>query len=166
MISEQEKQKIKYEEIYRKEIQKELSQHASSNINRVLGFLDTQHGLFIASVVVVPIMIWFLSYVQAAYKKHSEEQRQIARIDNEMIYRISNFENRLKGGDVIGFIADIDRHYAYPEFAGMRTQGLLLQLENVICEEKRPEITSARKALISKDQQAIQASLNIRGWRN
>ena len=165
MLSELEKEKIRAEEIYRNELRNDLKEKSENNGNVVLRFLDTQHGLFISSMVVLPFLLWFFAFVQNTYAEYNENKKLIEKIDYEMMYRVSNFENRLQSGDVIGFIEDIDRNYVYPEFSGVGVQGLMLQLEGLVGKTDRQQIVLARNSLISKDKTKIEESLRIRGWR-
>lgn len=88
----------------------------------------------------------------------------IKQLDNEIVYRVSNCYGRLKSGDVTGFIKDVDRHYIYPQFSGVGIQGLMLQLESLVCESDRSGIATARNALISGNKVEIENSLRIREW--
>lgn len=164
MLSDEEKERIRAEEIYRKEVQKELIDKPKRSGNVVFSFLDTQHGLFVSSMVVLPFLLWFFAFIQNSYSEYEANQKLIRKIDNEMVYRISNNQGRLESGDVAGFIEDVDRSYIYQEFSGVGVQGLMLQLESLVSESDQEEIIVARNSLLSREKSKIESSLRIRGW--
>lgn len=115
-------------------------------------------------MVVLPFLLWFFVFIQNSYSEYEINQKLIKKIDNEMVYRISNNQDRLKSGDVVGFIEDVDRSYIYQEFSGVGAQGLMLQLESLVSGSDQEEIIVARNSLLSREKSKIESSLRIRGW--
>jgi len=96
MLTDQEKQKIKLEEIYRKEVQKEFSKDKKKGI---LDFLNSNFGAFLLSTVIVGGISFLYNLHQEKIKSQQlaiikEEQRINYRNDlrNELNHRLKVIE--------------------------------------------------------------------------
>ncbi len=165
MLSEEEKSKIREEEIYREEVKNSLLDKAVKR-NPIFSFLDTQHGLFIASSFLLPMFIWLFTMLQVHFSSIEKTEAYIKKLDSEITFRVSNYYVHLDKGSFTSFETQINNSYLYPEFAGINIQGLMLELENRVKEREKSKITQARRAFINNDESNIRKSLNIRGWLN
>ena len=162
MLSEEDMNKIREEEIYREEIKSALKD--SEERHFLISFLNTQHGIFISSAIILPFILWFFSFIQFHYSSATEERDLIKIIDYEISFRISNYYNMLDEGNLIGFKTEIDDRYVFPQFQGVGIQGLILQLEGLVTDKDKQEIITARTSLISGNNDDIKTNLKIRGW--
>lgn len=162
ILSKTEMEKIRCEEIFREEVRSSLSNQTERNF--IVSFLETQHGIFIASALVLPLILWFFAFIQSHYTSFKEEQVLMKTIDNEISYRISNHYSMIHNGNLRGFKTELDNRYVYPQFSGIGIQGLMLQLEDLVPDAQRKEIVDARKSLVSGDDKEVKSRLEIREW--
>jgi hypothetical protein len=88
MLSEDDKMRIREEEIFRAEVQKELTTH---NKNRVTTFLNSSLGIWVLSTLVVGLFGW--SYAQWQTSRQNIEQ--INKLDAEIEARIQSAQYRI-----------------------------------------------------------------------
>ena len=161
MLSDEEKIKIREEEIYREEVRESLF---SKKKNPFFSFLDTQHGVFIASAIVLPVFMWLFTVLQTHYLHIQTTNDYIEKLDNEMTFRISNYYSHIEQGSLVHFKSQVNKSFVFPQFSGVGIQGLMLELEKNVPEKERDEILKARKSLISGNEDEVLKLINIRGW--
>ena len=112
----------------------------------------------------MPICIWLFTTLQIHYSKIEKTTNYIEKLDNEITFRVSNYYNYLEQGSLVGFKAQINNNYLYPQFSGINVQGLMLELEKSVTESERSKIILARRALVKNIESDVRLTLAIRGW--
>jgi len=163
MLTDSEKLRIREEEIYREEVKNELSKNSKCK-NSIFSFLDTQHGIFISSAIILPLCIWLFTVLQIHYSNTQVKTSHIEKLDHEITLRVSNNIQYLDRGGLDQFKTQIDSFSVYPQFSGIKVQGLMLELEKIVSKEERNNIAEARNVLISGNEQEVRQKLKIRSW--
>ena len=163
MLSDDKKKIIREEEIYREEVKKKL---ASDNVKKInIPFLETQTGLFLASAVILPFILWVHSASVNYYQEYSEKEKLVKSLDAEIEYRISISEPYLENGNISFYLQELDTKYAFPQFFGTKMHALLSLLENEVPESEKQPLKLAKDYLLAEDKDNISSSLSIRQWR-
>lgn len=90
-MNEEDKQRIREEEIFRAEVRASLEQQNAPKKNRVLEFLNSSLGIwFLSSVIVGVFGFAYNKYTQSQAEK-TENERRIRSLDLEIENRVSQF---------------------------------------------------------------------------
>lgn len=110
MLSEIQKNKIRAEEQYRHEVRHALEkqQAAKSSKNKVVGFLNTNLGLFLLSTVFISAFSWGYNKFEYSVQEKREKERNTKKLKIELV-------NRFR------FVGKIARRYPGEERAMIRT---------------------------------------------
>ena len=165
MLHRKIKEAIREEEIYRHEVREELK-IPKENESRLFKFLDTQHGLFIASAVILPFAIWLFTVLQSTYADDSAKRKLISSIDHEISFRVSQLSEDLQTKNPDLVISNLDTVNGFPQFEGFKTRALMVRLEALVPDTDKLEIVLARKALREKDIKNLVSRLRVRKWLN
>ena len=139
---------------------------ASDNIKKkMIPFLETQSGLFLASAVILPFILWIYSASVSYYQEHSEKEKIIKSLDAEIEYRISISKPYLEKGNISFYLQELDTKYAFPQFSGTKMHALLSLLANEVPESEKQALELAKDSLLAEDKDNISSSLSIRQWK-
>lgn len=152
MLSEEDKQRIREEEIFRAEVQKSLSQPAPSKSfsGRLWAFLNTSLGIWVLSTIALGAVGW--TYTQWQLSRQNVEQ--INKIDIEIEARLEAAErdlaNRgLRENEKPFYIANLlllppmGERMVQPEFANRNLRSLMYELMNRLPISEQGEVLIA-----------------------
>ena len=156
MISEQEKEKIRQEEIYRREIRQEIAKTAQRDTftQKIWAFLNCPLGLWFLSTIAIGIISWSYSQWQANQVQIQEYQKQRRKLNMEVASRIQTFKNFLANAQnkeqlyySISFLDDpeVDRFnlFIFPEFRKRSLRSLLWELNELVEKDEQADINEA-----------------------
>ncbi|XKE46110.1 hypothetical protein LG302_02940 [Halomonas organivorans] len=166
-ISEDRKREIRAEEVFRAEVRHELATQARQDhgvMGKIAAFMDTKHGMFFASSVLLPLLVWFYSYATNYYASQADRQQYHEKLEYEVQARLSRFSGKLESGNVTGFREDVDRDHLYPQLAGYGMEMLLVELARTAPGDEVIALEDIRKAMDEGDAQRLLALLDQHGW--
>ena len=114
MLSDEQKNRILDEEIYRIEVKKQLDSKEEKNENKLLSFFNSNLGLFILSSCVLSLITWGYTSYSNYLNVRAVEKAQMKKLEYEVGYRleviskmtdtcyqedINNFRYAIKGDD-------------------------------------------------------------------
>lgn len=176
MLTDEEKNQIRLEEIFRHHVRKELEKinTPSSHLARLVSFFNTGLGLWLLSTLAVG----FISWGYGEWSRHQENQRNttelIRKLDLEIGVRLRHFDvvitnaNSLKtyyialwGLEQPSGIIEGLPNTVFPEFSRRSFRSLLWELYTVVPSTEKAKIIAAlRKAQVLAER-APQASTFI-----
>lgn len=143
---------------------------ANSNGSGKFAILNTPFAIFVASSVVLPILIWSFAAWQNYYMKQRDRTEYIERLDIEIAYRLAkNWCTLVHEKDFAKFSRKLDAATgAFPEFNGWNMVALLFFLEKKVMKEERLIINRARVAIQTpgNDYRKIEESLRVPRWQH
>ncbi len=162
MLTDEEKNRIKYEEIFRQEIRLQLegNNKPSSTWKKVWAIINTSFGIWLLSTIVVGLFTWSYARWEQDRTKQSQRNEVIRKLDIEISSRISSIKSSLNNVSTLYTYVRIMRSLGKPEefgpiseiiFPEFQNRGLislmfeLLQLVSTDIEKSR--INEALKAL-------------------
>lgn len=166
-ISEEKEEAIRTEEKVRRQVYAEIAQERSP-IARKLGwiydFLDCRPGLFLASIVVVPGILWLHSSWTEGQRAASEREAYRQKLLYEVEARIRQHQGRLASGDVIGFIESTNVDYVYPRLSGYKMETLFVEMSRLNVENADAWLKRYRGARDSLDEASMSSLFRKAGW--
>ena len=98
MLSDQDKEHIRQEEIFREEVRGLLNKEDKATTFRAKcwRFVNTSFGIWLLSTVVVGLVSWGYANWSEAKQNDAKSKESIRKLDLELFARISNFENLLE----------------------------------------------------------------------
>lgn len=163
----QRKAQIRNEEIYRRLVIDELekSRAPTTILGKLSKFFQSSFGGFVASSLLLPFGLWLFTGLQAHYARVDTTQKSVAQIDREITFRLRLTSNLLCDGATSKFVNDFSNATsAYPEFRGVNTFALLMQLSENLPESARPPVDRAVHALIKEERAELIEGLAARNW--
>lgn len=156
ILSPEEIEKIKAEEILRNQIRNEFFPKEREK-SRILSFFNSSLGIWLLSSVTVGLVTWAYTQWSDSQKAEKANAATIAEMDVEMANRIVDFENNLKNADnymiyqsaVYGFLRSAEQPTQNPtqkilnDFENLSTRALLIQLSQLENREERRLIKKA-----------------------
>lgn len=153
ILSVQEIEKIKAEELLRLQIRNELTPKEKGK-NKFWTFLNSSVGIWLLSSVTVGLITWGYSQWTENRKSDNENLLGISKIDIEMTNRIVDFENNLHkatnyiaySSAVYGFLKSAEMPKQAPtqtilnEYENVSTRALLIMLSQLVNDEQKSEI--------------------------
>ncbi len=164
MLSDDQKKIIKEEETYREEVKKELASNDAQK-KGIISFLETQSGLFLASTIVLPLILWVYSASVSYHNNHSDQKNLIKSLDAEIAYRISISKPYLDKGNISFYLQELDSKHAFPQYSGTKIYALLSLLENEVPESEKYPLKLLKESLLSESKKDISTTLSIRQWK-
>jgi hypothetical protein len=164
-LSDEDKQRIRAEEIYRQEVQKEIKQNSQSSSlfwKSFWGIVNSPFSLWFITVVVVGgFTKWF-----ANFQEKKENKPAILRIDIEIGSRLNGFLSsleqpssfqpiKIKTLRIGTFMNDTPLTRMYEEHRNRSTYSLLTELHKRVPDKDKAEINKALKA--TRELKDIQA---------
>lgn len=95
MLTEEEKRRIREEEIFRQEVRLSLEKRTKSKWAKFWAFLNTSFGIWLLSTVAVGLITWGYTQWEENHTKSIENRQLIRKIDLEIAARLSYFEPKL-----------------------------------------------------------------------
>jgi hypothetical protein len=153
MLTDEEKLRIRAEEIYRDELRRALNGHQSppGRLVRLTRFLNTSLGIWFLSTVIVGVATFFAAQWRVSREEQSVNAAQVARLDLEIATRLDRFANAVNG--LVGFTAYADAlaalnrpsdadpdGSAYPEYRGLALTSLIHELGARVPSEEKPPV--------------------------
>src|SRR4030095_6962544 len=146
MLTDEDKERIRDEEIFRAEVQKSL---CSDGPNKVIAFLNTSLGIWFLSTLVIGLFGW--SYAKFQASRDNEEQ--IIKLDREILariesaqYRISNLgvpapQNVFPANELLA--PPTPERIVQTEYSGRNLRSLLYELRGRVPVEEEEPIVNA-----------------------
>ena len=158
MLTEDEKVRIRLEEVFRDEIREELKTAKTKTWrNRALGFLNSALGIWLLSSVALGLVTWTYARWTETVTKARENREAVEKLDIEIAARIQRLQSFLVDGrsNVTYFVAlvSLDNPSAidklspvvFPEFARRGLRSLLWELHTRVPKTERAEVAAALK---------------------
>lgn len=152
MMTDEDKNKIREEEIFRAEVQKTL---VSARPNKVIVFLNTSLGIWLLSTLVIGLFGWGYSRFQSS----RQNEEQIIKLDREILARIESTQYRISnlGVPLPSNIYPANELLAPPtperivqtEFANRNFRSLLYELQSRVPVSEQEPILIAITSLQS-----------------
>ena len=186
MLSEEERKKIKDEEIFRQEIQRELEAQkpTPSRKKKAWQFINSSFGLWLLSTVIVGLFGWAYTTCQTQEREQAQRKEQQRRLNLEIKNRVTDtlsylqdMERRVNEGKakfppewlfartvrrLDGFDeSESQLQSIYPDNKERDLKSLIFELETLLASSKKEELNralSAYEQLKSKASEAIQTS--------
>jgi hypothetical protein len=97
MMNDQDKERIRREEIYRQEVRQEIAESAQRKTfrKRIWAFMNSPLGLWFLSTVAIGMLTWSYSQWQANEAREKEDQQHARRLYMEVVMRIKSVGNLL-----------------------------------------------------------------------
>jgi hypothetical protein len=99
MLTEEEKIKIKAEEIYRREVQKDLEKPVT-NWQRFLVFFNTPFGIYLLSTLLVGVISFSYTYWRENHDKELASQAKRRLLNSELRFRIEQMNSALANAEI------------------------------------------------------------------
>ena len=164
MLTDEEKERIRQEEIFRSEVRITLNTPNDPR-QRVWKFLNSPLGLWILSSIVVASLTWGFSNWQTSALEAAKRLQLIKRLDTEIVFRLRSGEKIIESAKTkeqlylaIITINGGTKHLnfdfgVFPEFRSRSMQSLLYELSSVVDKNVKPTIDGA--VLASWDLQDV-----------
>lgn len=171
MLSEEEKTRLRSEEIFREEVRKSLAPKERSE-QKLLAFLNSSFGIWLLSSVVLATFTAAWSYGSTERQRHKVREERISKIQTELSYRIGEASERLRL-----FESDEDRFYIgyalspltsalsmsskagsaiYPEFNERSARSLLVEWDALASTQDKRKVAVLQN--IVRDLEALNRS--------
>lgn len=176
MITDEEKQKIKLEEIFRDEIRKKLSEKERSSFShKIWKFINSPLGLWLLSTVLVGLVVYFYDNNKLQNQIIANNTATLHKLETEISNRLQQFRVALENQDPskiyyqkdeLAYMIDgtlisdgsLSREkpiYIFPEYKERTMNSLLYEISRLTIDKNQASIISEARSIISK----IQASL-------
>jgi hypothetical protein len=190
-LSETERQRIRAEEIFRAEVQKELQGPESppSPASKVIAAFNRPLGLWFLSSVVLGLLGWAYATWEEDRAAKAQTRAEIIRLDIEIYGRVRQSAQRLEAAtNAVGLRESIgmldEGSGIFAELENRSFEGMLLALLWLVPDEEKGELENAREAWeklqtfrnVSASEAAaaieqvkrdyMNGSFAIRQWRN
>lgn len=173
MLTDEEKQRIKSEEIYRDEIRKKLNEN--EQISKFWKFVNSSFGIWLLSTVVVGLIVYLYNDSKLQNEISANNAATIQKLETEASNRLQQFKLALSNqqaskiyyqkedlvymidGDLVknGTLSSEKPIYIFPEYKERTMNSLLYEIERLSVDKKSiSNILEARKLLTD-----IQSSL-------
>ena len=158
MLNEEEKVRIRLEEVFREELREELkTARAKTWRKRALAFFNSALGIWLLSSVALGLVTWTYARWTETLAKARENGEAVEKLDIEIAARIQRLESFLVDGssNATYFIAlvsldnpsTVDKlsPVVFPEFARRGLRSLLWELHTRVPISERPGVAAALK---------------------
>jgi hypothetical protein len=149
-LTEQEKDHIRQEEVFRAEVRRSLAEEVRSTGDSIVGFLNSAFGLWLLSSVFVTGLTAVWTMLKTRREKRRRVEERLASIRLEVAFRLMAFDDALES-----YVAESGQRYAnaiaklvsgshavLPEFAGWSTEALLMQALMMVPKSGRDAVTA------------------------
>lgn len=156
MLSEEEKNRIRLEEIFREEVRSSLNNSKPKTFQqKTLAFLNSALGIWLLSSVALSLVSWSYSRLSESVEEERENKATIQKLDIEISARIRKFEAFLQtdSSNVMYFInllsldnpSTIDKMapVVFPEYSRRGMRSLLWELYSRVPENEKGAVTRA-----------------------
>ncbi len=162
MLTDDERQRIRFEEVFRSEVRQELEKRnrRGSRRTRWVAFLNTGLGLWILSTLAVGTISWGYGEWSRYQQGKEAKQELIRKVDLEIAVRLRYFDSLISNADNLRAFYDALRgleqpawlvrglpNTVFPEFSERSFRSLLWELYTVVpSAEKDPVLGALRQA--------------------
>jgi hypothetical protein len=176
VLTEEEKKRIREEEIYRQEVRQSLDQITpKSRPQRLLAFLNTGVGIWLLSSVLIGSITFFYKKADEAYADRARKRATAERLDTEIASRLQDLRKNIRedlarlpsssGDERLELDKDlvhwVDNYLnwtpgnpfvggqvnVYPEFKEKTIAALTWDLEDAVPDGRKDEIRRARATI-------------------
>jgi hypothetical protein len=132
MLTDEEKNRIKYEEIFRQEIRLQLegNNKPSSTWKKVWAIINTSFGIWLLSTIVVGLFTWSYARWEQDRTKQSQRNEVIRKLDIEISSRISSIKSSLNNVSTLYTYVRIMRSLGKPEEFGPISEIIFPEFQN------------------------------------
>ncbi len=164
MLSKEDKDRIRAEEIFRSEVQREIkaTQGKKGLPAGLFKFFNSSLGIWFLSAVVLSSALYIYKDIQAGRAENAQVQLRINRIDTELGDRIKGFETILKAARTNSNLAAAIRRLSesesvYSKFLQDSFTDLLQELIVLVPADEKNELKRALTIAgkLKKDRQAL-----------
>jgi len=156
MLSDDDKARIRLEEIFREEVRRQLQDDkVRTRSHRILAFFNSGLGIWLLSSIVLGFITWSYSTWSDSRSKVRENEATIEKLDVEIAARVERFRELLANATSaqtyymalwsLDNPATIDKFTAgiFPEFASRSLRSLLWDLRSRVPRSEKVEISFA-----------------------
>lgn len=166
MLTDETKNQIRNEEIYRLEIQEDLRK-SKKDKNKIWIFLNSSFGIWLLSSVALSIITWGYTQITSAVSENRKNLIDIAKHDAEIGTRIKSYKIKLSKSQsiseyfeanncfIVGQCYDLNSQTTLPEFKDKNLRALLLELTIIVSSERKSQIQKAIDGLDELNQTQI-----------
>ncbi|VAV84062.1 hypothetical protein MNBD_DELTA01-705 [hydrothermal vent metagenome] len=171
MLSKEDKDRIRAEEIFRSEVQREIQegQNKKGLLTNLFKFFNSSFGIWFLSAVVLSSALYIYQDIQTTRAVNTQTQLRINKIDTELKERIHGFETTLKTARTSNNLATAIRRLSesesiHSEFLKYSFTGLLQELIFLVPTDEQKELKKVLAIAIKlkKDRQALNRYENAR----
>jgi hypothetical protein len=176
MLTDEEKGKIKAEEIFRDEIRKELSEKVGKSFrNKIWTFMNSSLGIWLLSTVVVGLIVYFYNNNKLENELSANNAATIQKLETETSNRLQQFKSALLCQDpskiyyqkdelayMIDGILVSDGSlslqkpiYIFPEYKERTMNSLLYEIGRLTRDKKQILIIGEARTILSKIQNTL-----------
>ncbi len=164
MLSKEDKDRIRAEEIFRSEVQREIreGQNKKGLLANLFRFFNSSFGIWFLSAVVLSSSLYIYKDIQSGRAESAQAQLRINKIDMELKERIKGFEAILKTARTNNNMATAIRRLSesesvYSEFLQYSFTGLIKELIALVPIDEQEELEKvlAIAEKLKKDRQVL-----------
>lgn len=176
MLSEEEKAKIKAEEIFRQAVRAELERQRQpekeSSSKKLWRVLNSSFGLWFLSTIVLGIVVTGYTKWQEKLWAAKRDQQTIMQIDIEVALRLNHFRSTINNSvsqkQFVAALAALEKSsndlfsiYSFPEYERRSVQALLIELELFVPIDQKAEIKNALRGMHELKKIWLRNSQNV-----
>jgi hypothetical protein len=99
MLTDEEKQKIRAEEIFRSEVRLQLDGSSSGRTQQVMKFVNSPFGIYLLSTVLIGLISFLYTQWRAKQDSLNARSEQIEKLHEEMAFRVRQLDAALDGAN-------------------------------------------------------------------
>ena len=148
MLSEQEKNRIRAEEIFRLEVRESLEDKSNQHKSKAFWkLINSPFVLFLFSAIIISYLPSYYAKRQVQEKTKVENAKFSNKLDLEISARLNRYHilvvNPICMNDIFEAYKILNTYTVFPEFRAHSLKSLLWQLENVVPENQKAFIAHA-----------------------
>jgi hypothetical protein len=165
MLSNERKQQILDEEIYRSEVQIELKKKEKKK-SKTWEFMNSSFGIWLLSSVALGLITWGYTQISQSLAADKKNQAEIQKYDVEIPARINNYKVLLshlkQNGDYYNANDEFllgGKYFVLPEFRDKSIKSLLLEQSLLVPNQRKEEIKKQINGIDKLTQTKIEATI-------